>query len=196
MSDSKKDIAWSITWDNNNVAWRDIVMLNSDRKITLIASFLPIFVRKTIEFSSGSDLPLTRVNIPTIWLDISEKVSYNSLTSSYWDLLNELWSYILEIETAFEEIDKNDPWILSRFLRSINADYQTVRNKVCEKWTVDIESVRLLNYKILDELRELFIRRYDSTESKNAFASEDIDFWVRILLCYAFIKCKVLEPPL
>ncbi|MBX4265894.1 portal protein [Clostridium estertheticum] len=172
---------------------------NNTNKISSLVSGL---IEKLAELSCISDEYVEQVykiyKSDTIIYDIPKKISYNNIIK-YKCIIAEYSKYEGICEEAFNIIDNNNIGIKTKILRNINLYYMEYKGQILlQHRDEDIDEIDVIRENadiIIDNVKDrlqLIINEEDMTQ--NIF-QEDINIGLIIIICYAFVKCKILERP-
>lgn len=132
---------------------------------------------------------------------IEEKIKYNIVLKykKKFEKYKIYYSICDQILNRFDDtMETNNK---EKLLNNINDIYNDVigdfiYEKQCqEKDFSDIQNINLIQGELLaDKIIELIMKKLED-RLDNDILEEDKDFGINIILCYAFVKCKILEKP-
>lgn len=126
------------------------------------------------------------------------KIEFNCLIL-YAEEIRELVGFMSLVENIIDTIDQQSPGSAARFLWAINKKYRDCKNKLILKTNIDLTNKNNIHQcicanadKLFDEVtEELFL----TVRSGMDCEIEIIQSAQRLIVCYGFINCKVLERP-
>ncbi|MEZ9257445.1 hypothetical protein AB4125_07555 [Vibrio splendidus] len=126
------------------------------------------------------------------------KIQFNSLIL-YADEVRELVGFMSLIENIIDSIDQQAPGSANRFLWAINKKYRDCKNRLVLNKDIDLTNKDLIHQCICSNADKLFD---EVTEELFQTVRTDMDCEIeimqsaqRLIVCYGFINCKVLERP-
>jgi hypothetical protein len=136
-------------------------------------------------------------NIPNINpYEITSKIEHNNVIR-YRQTINDYGNYGAIIDNILESMDNEKPNSKKRFLDSIHRQYKLALG-LCKRNHPNLNELDLIRLNsddiidiVFDKLKVLFI----TSDCDYDIMDEDINECIRIIVCKAFIDCKILEPP-
>lgn len=126
--------------------------------------------------------------------NIEDKILYNNVIK-YREIINELCKYWEKCENIFNAIDNTDIGAKRKILGSINFQYKTIVGELMRN-NPDKEKIELIRDNSDNIIDRIFFVLKSRIESNNkSILAEDIDIGLPIIICYLFMKCKILEEP-
>ena len=130
--------------------------------------------------------------------DINEKIKHNEIIK-YKEIINEYGQYSGICEKAFNIIDNNKIGSKRKILMSISLLYKKYKGELLsnngkETNQNDIEIIREKSDKMIDIIKNELEDRIEK-DGSNDFYSEEKEIGLYIIICYAFVECKILEKP-
>lgn len=190
--------------NQNQLAGRDIINLNVEKFIDnsdYLARKLPSKIAVIIPILSQALKKIDDTNLgkrQTTPYDITNKIEHNDLRE-YRVIVEKYGQYRQVLDATYEEIDNQDPGVKGNILRFINLRYDGIKAN-CLKG-VDInnheEVMRILREKSDYIMREVKRCIKDTVTLDPTFkiSIEELEFCLVIIVCHAFIACKILEEP-
>ena len=172
-------------WDNSPNVGRDYInnpqlVVNIQDNITKSPSMIWWLIQSIVPYIGSSELqeyPLTRS------FEIIKKIDYNWLNKYKHTVMN-LWKYEYIIECEFENLERKQPGLKTKFLTYIHNEYMKVKTNEC---TSD---------EIFDIMIDIVKHKYkESSDNNGNIFLEDIDYASECIIGRSFTKCKVLEVP-
>jgi len=127
---------------------------------------------------------------------IEKKIKFNHI-SKYYDIINDWGIYGSIVDSIYNTLDDEKPNSKTKFLLNINRMYKATlgefKNELntSDKYKV-IESC---SDKIMDSIYLQLRNDLLSSNLTDTIHQEDIDLCVTIIICKAFVDCKILEVP-
>jgi hypothetical protein len=128
---------------------------------------------------------------------IEDKIQHNNLIK-YRQLVEEYGSYGKIADKAYEDLNFENPNKSNHFISSIKFYYNDVlgnllkNNPKVEKITV----IKNNSDEIMDSIKERMFNNYiNSSNTRSDITIERVDMCIVIIICKAFIDCKILEEP-
>jgi hypothetical protein len=129
---------------------------------------------------------------------LDEKIQHNGLVK-YKKLINLYGTYSNTVNSVYDALNEESPSIKNRFLLFIRGAYKEMlveMSKDTSKSTLEIiqtHSDTILDM-VCDKLTTYF--KEDPHKPQNpTLKREDIDNGIKIIVCSAFMDCKILEKP-
>ncbi len=154
---------------------------------TLLGQVIP----QMIDHIHGPNAPVGS----TVPYAIERKITFNNL-SKYKKVVENWHQYGFIIDSLFLA---SEPYIKSRLYTFLNTRYMAKSGdfinaeKQGEVFVSEIETIRKFSDQILKEIIEDLITDLANDPTPNN--REDIEVAVTVVVCHAFIDCKVLEKP-
>ena len=130
--------------------------------------------------------------------EIPNKIDYNSIIK-YKRIIEENSVYHPLCDAALNIVDDYDTMAKARILKNIFEIYKGYKNELLltkkDESVRDIDIIRLNADRIIDHVFEVLKERIIAGYSNEKIVREDIDEGLPIIVCYAFIECKILEKP-
>lgn len=156
-----------------------------------VQTLLARIVEELAEIYSQED---DEKNITIPVFNIEDKISYNNVIK-YREIINELCKYWEKCESIFNSIDNNDIGAKRKILGSINFQYKTIIGDLIRE-NPNKEKMELIKENSDDIIDKIFLILKSRIEANNkSILAEDIDIGLPIIICYLFMKCKILEEP-
>jgi hypothetical protein len=178
-----------IDGDSNQQAGRDILNVYSGGAIltrlpSLLADIVPLLSRSA---DPVDDQPLS--------YEVTAKIEHNSLRA-YRDWIEGYSSYGHIVDNAYEELDAAQPGARHKILRQFKARYDVVKAEVIEASSEPdpLSAIRASADKILRRIYDQVEAEIRQSGSK-VVNSQDVEPCAIMLVCHAFISCKILERP-
>lgn len=122
--------------------------------------------------------------------DIEQKILYNDVNDDWQELIEEYYSYDIIFSNALDV--SNTDGIMNKvvFLNSLKQYYLRAKNELLDD-TKNQDEIRLRSTAILDHV----VQEHMEYLSKNNEADYEDIYLIKIIICYGFIECKILEKP-
>ncbi|WP_027854180.1 hypothetical protein [Marinobacterium litorale] len=154
----------------------------------------PSILGKLIEIIATSDQ--SDINLDRDPAEIDVKVDFNDLTSHKWIIEEYIQSSLL-IDESIEALNQTILNGSTKLKRQMKIFY----NRALEKYSInikpfDLEKLKSNSDQVVDEvilLTKRFVK--NSSDLKNGYFEEDIDYGVSLITSYSIIECIVLENP-
>lgn len=197
MNEKNKQIA---DGDNIKQALRDInetTIYNITENSEYLQKKLPSYLAKVIYRLNKLIENEARANDDCqIPYEINEKIVYNNV-GVYKVFIENYGNYGSIVDKIYDEIDNEKPNSKKKFLENIKNRYLRILS-----YFVGINNGKNLLEVVRENADEIMKRVYDELllaykTSYNALdlTIEDLDICVIIIVCKAFIDCKILEAP-
>lgn len=155
------------------------------RTPSLIADLVPLLV--------AQDEP---VPVESTDFDISEKIQHNNLRA-YRQWVEDYGAYGHIVDQVYDEYDAQRPGTKTRIMRYFRSRYQCVRAETIAAASPQLEPLAVIRSsadailsRILNEVRVML---RDTDHGRTSL--EDIEHCATIVVCHAFVECKILERP-
>jgi len=128
--------------------------------------------------------------------EIEEKIKYNSV-KKYKDIISEWGIYGAVIDDIYETLDNEKPNSKEKFLLNINLIYKNILGEYV-KLNQSLSKANILE-NCSDDIIDSVLQKLESNFYKSAINGnlhvEDIQLCLTVIVCKAFIDCKILEVP-
>lgn len=205
MADNNDRITNSVnvSGENSGIVAKDIygdVNVYHEKEKNRGYSIIPLVIEKLSEITNIDEEDLERqfrVNVSELKeYKIPDKIEYNKVIV-YKEIIDEYCEYSSICEYAFNTLDNNNIGIKRRILEYIKLLYRKEKGNLLRKnpnlqpmdiirensdYIIELITSRLTQEILLDKKGMTLIR-------------EDIYIALSRIICYAFIKCKILEKP-
>ena len=129
---------------------------------------------------------------------ISSKIDYNSVIK-YKRIIEEHAVYHPLCDAALNIVDDSNTRAKAKILKNILEIYKRYRDELLLTKTNesvrDIDIIRENADLIIEHVTEVLQERIIAGYCNETFVAEDIHEGLPIIVCYAFIECKILEKP-
>ena len=131
-----------------------------------------------------------------ISFEIEKKISYNEVYK-YKTILEEYWSYIIPVDAYLNLLDTNTPWVRLSFLKNIRKVYLDVLFELNTENEEKISFIKRVKWDSIIEgvLSKIYNAYILSPNRSTTHSKEDIQLAIIVIICKAFIECKILENP-
>ena len=154
----------------------------------------PSILGKLIEIIAASDHSDMSLDRDPAEIDV--KVNFNDLTGHRW-IIEEYVQSSLLIDESIEVLNQNILNGSTKLKRQMKLFY----SRALEKYSIninpfDLEKLKLNSDLVVDEvvaLTKRFVK--NSSDLKQGYYEEDIDYGVTLITSYSIIECIVLENP-
>ena len=154
----------------------------------------PSILGRLIEIIATSNQ--TEMNLDRYPAEIYVKINFNDINTHKWIIADYVKSSLL-IDESIEALNQTIPNGSTKLKRQMKVFY----NQALEKHSInthpfDLEKLRSNSDHILDEviiLTKRFVKK--SSDLKDGYYEEDIDYGVNLITSYSIIECIVLENP-
>lgn len=190
-----------IKGDNNQQAARDIInnttihVNNPDylsKKLpSKVAIIIPILSKAVEKFE---DKNLHKKVIQPY--DISQKINYNDL-KEYKGIVEKYGQYRQVLDTTYEEVDNQNPGTKGKILRFINLCYDQIKAKHIKNIGARSDVMEVIRKNadlIMTEVKDC-VKESTIIDSDFKVSIEEFQVCLVIIICHAFIACKILEEP-
>lgn len=158
------------------------------------ASARPSILGKLIEIIATSNQEA--IDLDRIPAEIDQKIKFNDLSNNKW-IIEEYIKSSLLIDESIETLNQTILNGSTKLKRQMKMFY----NRALEKYSIsispiDLEKLKLNSDHIVSEVISLtkrFVK--NSTDLKQGYFEEDIDYGVSLITSYSIIECIVLENP-
>lgn len=196
----KDDNSQKISGNNNQQAGRDIINIANTyiNDANFITRKLPTSIALVIPKLSKAieEMDLLKESKKVEVYDISHKIDYNNL-NRYKHLVEKYGYYRTAVESAYDVLDSEDPGVKNRILRFVNMQYELERSSVLSTHDRNEDAMGVIRANsdlIMDNVRKA-IRKIVVSAEAPIKDIEDLDFCLMVIVCHAFIGCKILEEP-
>jgi hypothetical protein len=176
---------------------KGVVFNNNNGPVTIIDESgvaRPSILGRLIEIIATSDQ--TEMNLDRDPAEIDVKISFNDLNTHKWIIEDYVKSSLL-IDESIETLNQT---ILNGSTK-LKRQMKTFYNQALEKYSIkknpfDLEKLKLNSDYIVNEvifLTKRFVK--NSSDLKQGYYEEDIDYGVNLITSYSIIECIVLENP-
>ena len=128
--------------------------------------------------------------------EIEEKIKYNHV-KKYAEIISEWGVYGAIIDDIYNTLDDEKPNSKEKFLLSINLTYKKILGNYISqnKGKSKSKILEIFSDSIIDDV--LFKLEVDIMKSEvtSELTIEDIQICLTVIVCKAFIDCKILEVP-
>lgn len=160
--------------------------------ITKKMSILSNVIKNLVEKANIIDLnPLVKLDLKPF--DIEKKIEYNVVIKNKFKF-NKYKIYYLICDQILNAIDDQLAQSKNKLMNFINDSYEDILGEIA------LENSNKNKLEIIQNRADLII---DTIKLKlinilgdNEMFYEDKEFGVNIILCYAFMECKILEKPI
>lgn len=163
-------------------------------------SLIPSVIEKLSEITNVDEEYLEKkFKIEPIELEeykIPDKIEYNKVII-YKEIIDEYSEYSSICEHAFNVLDDNNMGIKRKILEYIKLLYRKVKGKLIKN-NPKIDSMELIRQnsdEIIEQVIEILKKEINTDDKGRTIAIELIEVALSRIICYAFIKCKILEKP-
>lgn len=175
---------------------QNVFNVNSSKELDYIQKRLPTYLATVIS-SLEKQIGYESSQAVLIPYDIDAKILYNQVIK-YERFIKDYGNYLYIIDGIYEAMNAVKPGSKTKFLNHINKKYKLIcgelskRNRNADKHNLICEHADAIIEKIIAELK---IEYFDSANASNEIMGEDLHECLIIIVCNAFIDCKVLENP-
>ncbi|MBN1039058.1 portal protein [Clostridium botulinum] len=127
---------------------------------------------------------------------IPDKINYNNVIV-YQEIIDEYSEYSSICEHAFNVLDDSNMGIKRKILEYIKLMYRKVKGKLLRinPGIDQMEIIRQNSDDIIEKVIEILKKEIIADNKGKNLAIESIEVALSRIICYAFIKCKILEKP-
>jgi len=190
-----KDAKFNAEGPNSQQAFGDIV---NNITNNYIQKKLPSYLSKVIFYLEKIlDEPIEHKITPQIVYDLNNKIFFNNVIK-YKQTIQDYSNYGGTIDRILEELDNTKPNSKKRFLENIRRKYILTLGEVKNFYQDDIGLERLLKEnsdEIIDAVFDKLKKSYLESIIDSEIMLEDLENCLIIIICKAFIDCKILEQP-
>lgn len=176
---------------------KDVTFYENKGPVTIFdesGSARPSILGRLIEIIATSDHKEMDLDRDPVEIDV--KINFNDLTSHKW-IIEEYVKSSLLIDESIEALNQTILNGSTKLKRQMKFFY----NLALEKYSInikpfDLEKLKLNSDYIVDEvilLTKRFVK--NSSDLKQGYFEEDIDYGVNLITSYSIIECIVLENP-
>lgn len=123
-----------------------------------------------------------------------DKISYNSV-KRYKSIFKEFRIYSTNLDKIYSVFEDEGSFKKEKILRNIQMVYFQSKGEVLGE-DDSLKNLRENSDAIIDRVKTILWENYDSSlNSDLSLDSEDIDYYLNILIVDSFIRCKILEQP-
>lgn len=140
------------------------------------------------------------IEFPKDWIAFKaeDKLSYNNVIK-YRELINDYAMFYDICDNILNINDNSNPGAKSKLLNSIRDHYKMCKGELIRQHNASTETGQDLIKQYADVLIDKIIEKcrasiIDSTNLNNV-TIEDMNRGLNCIICYCFIKCKILEKP-
>lgn len=137
---------------------------------------------------------ITNSDIELLPFTPEEKISYNNVIQ-YEEIIKEHAKFYLICDNIMNTLDDYDMGCKDRMLRSIKLQYSLIIGEL-KRVNPNVEKMQLIRENsddIINKVRDFLRKRLE--QGTEEITQEDIDYGLIIIVCYAFLNCKILENP-
>ena len=177
---------------NNYQAANDVIVNNYPYLQQKLPNYLSLVIGRLEKVLDNNPPSLNSLEL----YEINEKIIHNKVIV-YKEVIENYGNYGAIVDSIYETLDDGKPNAKSRFLRSINVKYIKLvgelisQNEGKEKQELICIFADSIIEKIIDILRVDFM----GSANGDSIMGEDLDICLVIIVCKAFIDCKILENP-
>lgn len=124
-----------------------------------------------------------------------EKIEYNNVVR-YKTIICEYSKFYDICDKTLNILDNNEVGTRKKILREIHLEYELVLASLMDtssKSRIDI--VRENADNIIEEMIEILSNKINDTNNTENLSQEDIKIGIVVIICFAFIDCKILDKP-
>jgi|SaaInlV_120m_DNA_4_1040238.scaffolds.fasta_scaffold03719_4 hypothetical protein len=188
-------------WDNNKNALNDftdnsvntyIIPAEKIKDISsILADIFPQVSNIILEYQDWREEESYQISF-----EIEKKISYNEVYK-YKTILEEYWSYIIPVDAYLNLLDTNTPWVRLSFLKNIRKVYLDVLFELNTENEEKISFIKRVKWDSIIEgvLSKIYNAYILSPNRSTTHSKEDIQLAIIVIICKAFIECKILENP-
>lgn len=166
-------------------------------------SLIPNLIKELANITNKSDDEIERIyKVSQFDLEeynIDDKIEFNKVIK-YKEFVDEYSQYYTICDEAFNIIDNNNIGSKKRILTNINQLYKQYKGKFLFEYRdsnkENIEIVRENADNIIEMIMKELESRILNDQSCDELYIEYIQDGLIRVICYAFVKCKILEKPL
>lgn len=123
-----------------------------------------------------------------------DKISYNSV-KRYKSIFKEFKIYSTNLDKIYSVFEDDGSFKKDKILRNIQMVYLQSKGEILGE-DDSLNNLRENSDVIIDRVKTILWEKYDSSlNSDLRLDSEDIDYYLNILIVDSFIRCKILEEP-
>jgi len=123
-----------------------------------------------------------------------DKISYNSV-KRYKSIFKEFRIYSTNLDKIYSVFEDEGSFKKEKILRNIQLVYLLSKGEILGE-DDSLDNLRENSDVIIDRVKTILWKKYDSSlNSDLRLDSEDIDYYLNILIVDSFIRCKILEEP-
>ncbi|WP_128547204.1 ABC-three component system protein [Larkinella soli] len=157
-----------------------------------LPSYLSIVISRLEKVLDDTPQGLTTLQL----YEINEKIEFNKI-KVYKEVIENYGNYGAIVDKIYETLDNEKPNSKSRFLKSINNKYiRQVSDLVAQNPNQDKHSL-ICKYAdiIITNIIDSLSIDYKRSSNFEQIMEEDLQACLVIIVCKAFIDCKILENP-
>jgi hypothetical protein len=165
--------------------------INNYSEYVRVPTFLTALIKKLCKVL---DSEVNEAKLELLPFTPEEKISYNNVIQ-YEEIITEYAKFYMICDQILNTLDDYEMGCKDKILKSIKLQYSIIVGEL-KKENPSIPKLQLIRdnadniiTKVRDFLRE---RLEHGTEE---VTQEDIDYGLIIVICYAFLNCKILENP-
>lgn len=192
-----KALNQTATGDNNQQAFGNInnnnLAINTFYIQTNCSSDLVEILLKISKCLDGVEDGLDNI----VKYEITHKIDHNKLIK-YKQLVNDYSVYGSVVDSSFESLDNESPMSKKKIYRFINLQYKTGKAEIAKLQntpTINMDFIRNNSDNLMDYVSEKLKGVYFSSSNSSKISIEDAIYSINIIVCKAFIDCKILENP-
>lgn len=193
-----------IDGDNVNQAGRDLTNLtinNYNQTIKnpdYVASKLPTHLSKILTcLNDDLILDIDTIEYDIVPYSLETKISHNCLIK-YKELVTLYGNYFRVISSVYDNLNDLIPGLKGKFMFYIKNCYveivgELMQNKQSiERLAIIQENSDLIMDKVYEKLFNLYINDIHKPDLKH----EEVEICLKVIICNAFVDCKLLEKPI
>lgn len=191
-----KSPKFEATGDGSQQAFQDIIN-NVTNNFNYIQKKLPSYLSQVIYYLDKSIGTNVNFEYPDKTLyEIEEKIKYNHV-KKYAEIISEWGVYGAIIDDIYNTLDDEKPNSKEKFLLSINLTYKKILGNYISKNKGKSKSKILETFSdsIIDDVLSKLEVDIMKSEVTSELTIEDIQICLTVIVCKAFIDCKILEVP-
>jgi len=158
-----------------------------------MAKILPLVSKAISQYDKDNENNMQKYKT----YSIEGKINYNDL-KKYKLIVQKYGQYRLAVEGTYESFDNENPGAKRRILGRMNFLYDLEKGKIIASLTdpSDEEIFRAIRKNSDDIIDRIHVDLQNKLrEAEEEIEQEDLEAPLAVLICHAFIECKILEEP-
>jgi len=188
-----KDVKFEANGPGSQQSFRDIV-----NNYNYLDTRLPSYLAKVIFFlEKVLDNKIEANTSKNALYDINIKIKFNNVIK-YRQAIESYGNYGATIDKILEVLDNEKPNSRKRFFWNINEIYKFIVGDIKKKYPRNSPLMDMITIEaddIMDAVFDKLKSNYLESKVNNEIMLEDLDICLIIIVCKAFIDCKILENP-